>query len=597
MKKTSIIFTLAAMLVAMVSCTKEEQPVSGKFTMTVNADKGSRATKDLSLSGTTLNATWKAGEEVKVYKGETLLGTLTAATDGSSTTLSGTIEGEIAKDDNLTLKFLSGNYGSQNGTLEYIAANCDYATANITIKSISGGSVSTTDAVFANQQAIVKFTLRNSSNTENFSTSRLVVKVGSNDYTITPASATHEIFVALPGFSSQNVKLISINNGDYYLCEKTGITFANGQYYTVTVGMAYSDLYTPLTFEAKTAGSVVRFDLNIVNDNDIRNVQSSLDGITWETYTDNSAITLTNVGDKVMFRGNWGKYDGSKFTCSADCYVYGNVNSLQNTSTYPTLTSLGNRAFYGLFYRNKKIKNHATKDIVLPATTLVDNNCYNNMFRECTGLTRVPALPATTLGNYCYQNMFNGCTGLTTLPTNLLPATTLANGCYNGMFNGCSNLTNVPNLPATTLTERCYTQMFQGCTSLVSVNAGLLPATTLVDTTTSGKAGCYEKMFYNCSSLISAPILPAETLTTACYRYMFDGCTSLTSLTCFAIDHSAKDCTRGWLNKVPGVDSESSGTGTFYCNSSITDVSAFTSGWNRSGRGIPYHWTVQKYSE
>ena len=40
------------------------------------------------------------------------------------------------------------------------------------------------------------------------------------------------------------------------------------------------------------------------------------------------------------------------------------------------------------------------------------SNCYDNMFKGCTSLTQVPALPATTLANNCYYNMFQGCTGL-----------------------------------------------------------------------------------------------------------------------------------------------------------------------------------------
>ena len=34
------------------------------------------------------------------------------------------------------------------------------------------------------------------------------------------------------------------------------------------------------------------------------------------------------------------------------------------------------------------------------------------MFRGCTSLTQVPALPATTLAIQCYRNMFSGCTSL-----------------------------------------------------------------------------------------------------------------------------------------------------------------------------------------
>jgi hypothetical protein len=60
--------------------------------------------------------------------------------------------------------------------------------------------------------------------------------------------------------------------------------------------------------------------------------------------------------------------------------------------------------------------------------------------------------------------MFKGCTGLTRAPK--LPATTLAESCYAGMFMGCTSLTEAPELPATKLEKGCYVKMFEGCTNL-----------------------------------------------------------------------------------------------------------------------------------
>ena len=57
MKHSNIILTLAAVLIAdmaLVSCNKESLPVTGTFTMTVNAARGYNATKALSFDGTTL---------------------------------------------------------------------------------------------------------------------------------------------------------------------------------------------------------------------------------------------------------------------------------------------------------------------------------------------------------------------------------------------------------------------------------------------------------------------------------------------------------------------------------------------------------------
>lgn len=236
------IFMLAAVAVAFVSCEKENTPVDGTFTLTVDASKeGTKGTKQLGLDGSTLNATWAAGEQVKVYNGDTLLGTLTPQTTGSAhTKLSGTLEGTIAVDDVLTLKFLSPDYGSQDGTLAYIAANCDYAVATVTVSGFSGDATKTIEttghANFVNQQAIVKFTLKDTSNAD-ISATQLVVNDGATDYTINPASADSEIYVAIPGFSGQTVRLTATVGSVGYTYKKSDATFTNGQYHEITVKM------------------------------------------------------------------------------------------------------------------------------------------------------------------------------------------------------------------------------------------------------------------------------------------------------------------------------------------------------------------------
>ena len=229
----------------------------------------------------------------------------------------------------------------------------------------------------------------------------------------------------------------------------------------------------------------------------------------------------------------------------------------------------------------------------LPATTTVANNCYQNMFRDCTYLNTVPqnCLPATTLASSCYQEMFRGCTSLTTAPdlpattlasscyqgmfysTKLtqspsLPATTLADNCYKEMFRGCTSLTTAPVLPATTLAANCYQEMFRGCSSLTTPPAEL-PATTLAD-------NCYQGMFYS-SKITQSPSLPAETLVANCYKEMFRDCKSLVQITCLATNISATDCLKDWVNTVAAA-------GTF--------VKAASATWPSGVSGIPSGWTV-----
>ena len=285
----------------------------------------------------------------------------------------------------------------------------------------------------------------------------------------------------------------------------------------------------PLTFEAKVAGATVTYTLN-----ETKPIQYSTDGSTWNDYDD--AIILANVGDKVSFRGNNTSYYSSsaKFQCSIeDCYIYGNIMSLVDADNYATATELTEaNTFRNMFYGNTHIKNHPTKDLVLPATTLTEN-CYLEMFLGCEGLTRTPALPATTLASDCYTEMFRHCTGLTSAPA--LPATTLANNCYDKMFYDCTSLTNAPALPATTLADECYQYMFYGCTGLTSVPANLLPATTLA-------SSCYSNMFKGCTNLSNAPALPATTLANYCYSHMFHGCSGLTSVPALPATTLASGC-------------------------------------------------------
>ena len=237
-------------------------------------------------------------------------------------------------------------------------------------------------------------------------------------------------------------------------------------------------LKTPLTLEAAVAGAKVTFKAN--NDNVVKDIEYSTDGgATWtsgNTGGDGVEVTLTNIGDKVMFRGDnsqYGKDNGGSpdtyntISCTADCYVYGNIMSLIDKTGFATNKVLptGKRTFYYLFKDNTYLKNHpnAAYTLELPATTLAEY-CYCNMFFGCAALVTPPALPATELENSCYGSMFRFCSSLATPPA--LPATELKDDCYNAMFDKCTSLETTPRLPATELKKGCYYSMFEDCTSL-----------------------------------------------------------------------------------------------------------------------------------
>ncbi len=337
------------------------------------------------------------------------------------------------------------------------------------------------------------------------------------------------------------------------------------------------ELTTPLTLEAIAEGNIsIRNPWSTlkykINDGDLQSLTANPLHTNIRTVIQTYAPIHVNAGDKVSFFANGSensitddKYQ--KISCTSDCYIYGNIMSLVDSTNYATKTTIEqNGAFANLFSGNTHILNHNEKPLSLPATTLKET-CYCNLFYGCEKLTKTPELPATNLEIACYFGMFRGCKNLTT--TTPLNATILKDRCYACMFTNCEKLTSTPTLPATTLAANCYSNMFDGCTALTTVST--LPATTLA-------SQCYSFMFENCTNLVTAPELPAATLVNMCYFYMFNGCTKLTYVKCLATDISAEDCTEGWLNGV---------------NASGTFVKANDVNYSTGANGIPAGWTEQ----
>lgn len=286
-----------------------------------------------------------------------------------------------------------------------------------------------------------------------------------------------------------------------------------------------------------------------------KTIQYSKDKKTWTTIDLNYEYTVggtplttvtnltlsLNKGEKVYFRNDNGYfcYMGSSgrhshmFSSDENIKVGGNIKSLLN---YKDMNG-----------------------------TKLKNGCFNNMFSGAEYLSDAKNLILNdmNLADSCYHSLFEGCHALTNAP--VLPATTLAGKCYLQMFKGTA-ITKAPKLPATKLAPYCYKNLFENCSSLTS--ASELPATTLAE-------GCYQGMFTSCMKLTTAPTLPAKTLATYSYRYMFSGCSKLNSVTSYANNISATECTHWWLDRVAS-------TGTFHnLGSAIypTGPSGIPSGW------------------
>ena|GEM_PF-5918946 len=283
----SNIKTLAALLMAgaaMTACSNNDenileevsQPDQPKvYTMTVEATKGDNGTRGLDLDDNTntLNVKWDQGEKVYVMKWNNAeskwneIGVLTAeASDNKSTTLNGTLT--EAPEEHKTKLFLHGtlvSYDNQEGTLQYIAKNCDFATAMIENVKLdeTTNNFTVSGIEFISQQAIVQFHLQDKGGNPLNVTNLKIEDGEGNMYKdlnastgnlqelghvngsveINYSAGTGTMFVALANVgSSSKLKLTATvpsggNNTYTYVYEKTDVALEAGKYYDITVMM------------------------------------------------------------------------------------------------------------------------------------------------------------------------------------------------------------------------------------------------------------------------------------------------------------------------------------------------------------------------
>lgn len=207
-------------------------------------------------------------------------------------------------------------------------------------------------------------------------------------------------------------------------------------------------------------------------------IQFSTDfGASWTNY-DGRTFNL-NAGDEVCFKGTRADCDcigaTQLFTADNVCYIAGDITSLLNDRTqyeanaFRSAFSNGTCADSGVTYPAAVdwVDIDSDDPLILPPYT--SNQCYREMFRNCTSLTHVPDLPAETTSDGCYWNMFRDCTGLTSANNMFFAAMTMTPDCCRELFRKCTNLKSVPIFRATTLATRCYQQMLSDDNKLTSI--------------------------------------------------------------------------------------------------------------------------------
>ena len=271
-------------------------------------------------------------------------------------------------------------------------------------------------------------------------------------------------------------------------------TLAANNYYTVsrtTIG------FDGFRIKATSDNTEITFNNKYVN-----NIEYSRNhGESWSPYTGSFTLNAGEVaciqGNSVNYKNDGGDQYGTPgnnpiFTATALCHISGNIMSLLADKE-----NLVESAFQGAFSKGAStavtyIDIDPESPLILPVTNLAAQ-CYMQMFRNCTSLTRAPVFRVEGTAYRC---------------------------CYN-MFRQCSNLINIEGieLPAQGLTEDCYRELFRDCSRLTAV-----------------------------------PIFPAATLVTGCYQQMLSGCRSLREVTCLATSISATACTSQWLSNVTNTN-------------------------------------------
>lgn len=290
-KMMTAIRNLAALLTAsalIVACASNDllENLPQKYTLTVQAAKaGEPATRALSLSGSTLNVTWAAGEKVLVYQSDTQIGELTAsASSTESTTLTGSLDSAPDADKDLVFYFhaVDPSYSGQDGTLSMIASTYDFcAPATVSSGSFTVDTENKTVEVpgaiqfGANQQAIAKFTLKDKATGAALRANPLIVELDCSDfflklqmanygfsfpirYEFTVPDDTYTengdgvLYLAIPDkIAPLDAMLAAIGGSrdvfsftltatvgaDTYTYTKTGFPFENGKYYDITVNL------------------------------------------------------------------------------------------------------------------------------------------------------------------------------------------------------------------------------------------------------------------------------------------------------------------------------------------------------------------------
>ena len=248
--KATKIFMMAALALTFAACSNDdndiaqqpaEQPDNNEITITatVSSDDGA-TTRALSIDGSNIASTWEADDQFAILYNDGTSNVKRVATvssiNGSTVTITFTIPSSLANNTACKIVYpdVATALAAQDGTI----GNCpEVRVGTATIDKDNHNLAGVTKLVA--QNAIFKFTTKNADGSAPINVKPLTVTIGAQNYVITPASATSELYVALPAVSDQAVRFSATgSDSKTYTCSKASVTFAAGKYYQSTLKMA-----------------------------------------------------------------------------------------------------------------------------------------------------------------------------------------------------------------------------------------------------------------------------------------------------------------------------------------------------------------------
>ena len=226
----------------------------------------------------------------------------------------------------------------------------------------------------------------------------------------------------------------------------------------------FSPFETPLTFEA--VSGTVTVSVNNYFCSHSSSIEYRVDDGEWtslmlsnnQCHGSRRFANAIPAGKIVQIRSTgWypcypAQNDGYDISCDADCYVYGNISSVDGLDYATNISGVPSY----LFYKNTHIKNHPRK------TLFIGNNCGNYAFYGCSGLTSI-TIPnsVTSIG----EKAFGNCMGLkdVTCLAESLPSTNAA------AFDGSSIGSQTLHVPESALSDYQNTAPWSGFGKIVAI--------------------------------------------------------------------------------------------------------------------------------